>query len=58
MAHALLEDGTEIPLKDEELTRLLYALTSLAVTSLAPVQNCRAIIGGAGEVLWEKANTE
>lgn len=52
MAYALLEDGREIALGQEEVRRILYALTNLQQTSLGSVQNCVAILNDDRDTLW------
>ena len=49
---AVLEDGARVPLSPDELHRVLYALTSLAVTPLRQHLRVVAIHNNAGDELW------
>ena len=54
MTIAVLEDGREIKLKAEELSRVLYGLTGLQETGLGPVMNCIEVRDSKGTVLWQR----
>ena len=51
MSLVMLEDGREIELKDEEVSRVLYGLTRLQETKLGPVLNCIEVRDSKGTVL-------
>ena len=54
MSLVMLEDGREIELKDEEVSRVLYGLTRLQETKLGPVLNCIEVRDSKGTVLWQR----
>ena len=49
---AELRDGRSIALSAGEGQRVLYALTSLAVTALGPHLNMARIVAADGDTLW------
>ena len=54
MPLAVLEDGREIMLKEEELSRILFGLKRLQETDLGPVLNCIEVRDSKRTVLWQR----
>lgn len=56
--HITLEDERLVAVSQDEASRLLYAMTSIAVTQLARWINVRSITAPDGTVLWRKADLQ
>ncbi len=52
MAIAILKNGQEVPLTHEQGRRVLYALTTLALTPLGAHINIRRLLDDDGTELW------